>query len=118
MKPVPILICGYALLLNCAAGAQEAKPKTTFDPGAQAVVDQMIAAYKSLTVLHERISSKSETSPGILAAPSGFQMELRWQKPNKIWYRSEEWVATGKTHRAMIVCDGVRLWRWQSETNT
>jgi hypothetical protein len=108
-------VCGFLLLLPHGVGAQQSR----FDPKAQAVLDQTMTVYNNLSALRQKTYLRIRTDAPEQTSPKGdFQIELRWQKPNMVWYRELTVVTKGKPQGQIIVCDGTSLWRWQSATNT
>jgi outer membrane lipoprotein-sorting protein len=98
---------------SVTAGAQEPKP----DPKAQALVDQMVTAYRDLPALHEKVTLTWTALPGAPAeGGTPKSLELRWQKPNRFALSYEEEKA-GKPVRHQAVSNGVTLWQWRSDTN-
>lgn len=101
-----------ALIVGTHAAAQESK----VDPKVQAVIERAIVAYKGLKAFHEKIIMKGESHPpGMIPGFTG-SMEVRLQKPNKLWLKIES-SEGGKRSVWQVVCDGVNLWRWSSEKN-
>jgi len=109
------LIAALGGCLAFAADAQESR----VDPKARAVLDQMVAAYKGLTAFHEKMSFKASGSGAneIMENNSPHSLELRLQKPNKLWINQTE-RRMGKLTRRQVVSDGANLWRWEGESNT
>src|SRR5579862_9039623 len=70
-------------------------------PEAKALMDQVTAAYKQLTALHEKLSFQTSGFPG---NPGEIPQnaELRFQNPNRIWL-SDAVSKSGKTVRRMVV---------------
>lgn len=108
---LPALLAGSA----SAAFAQGAK----IDPKVDAVFKETVAAYKALTVLHEKVSMKVNTaSPEIKKSMSGPEkVELRIQKPNRI-YLDFTGTNSGRPVKTLLVCDGTSVWRWSGDSNT
>lgn len=101
------------LAMGTHAIAQEAK----VDPKAQAIIDQALAAYGGLKAFHEKVILKGESNPpGLIPSFSG-TVEVRLQKPNKLWLKIET-NEGGKHTTYQVACDGVHLWRWSSDKNT
>jgi outer membrane lipoprotein-sorting protein len=100
-------------ILTTSAGAQ-----AKFDPNARAAMDQMVAAYKGLKVLHEKMSFQIAVTPAsnMMDGPPD-SIELRFQRPNRLRLTVAETKA-GKKAQRQVVCDGATLWRWDSGTNT
>ncbi|HXG23849.1 MAG TPA: DUF2092 domain-containing protein, partial [Chthonomonadales bacterium] len=116
---LPLCLCTMligtltVLFVGKHAEAQESK----VDPKAQAVIEQAIVVYKGLKVFHEKVIMKGESHPpGMIPGFTGY-IEVRLQKPNKLWLRIES-SEGGKQSVRQIVCDGVHLWRWSSEKST
>ncbi len=97
--------------------AQDAKTAIKRDPKVQAVIDQMLAAYKSLGALHLKISVKIN-GPTDMFAGAPDSVELRLQKPNKLFLASSAHAAKTGLDRKLIVSDGSSLWLWTSVANT
>jgi outer membrane lipoprotein-sorting protein len=106
----------FAVLCGPAVG--QLAPAVKRDPKVQAVIDQMLAAYKELGALHVKATAKASGPPGMLGgAPDSF--ELRYQKPNKLYTL---FVARGRTEgaadRKITASDGATLWTYSSASNT
>lgn len=105
-----------AVLAGClavSACAQETKP----DPKAQAVLDQMLAAYKALNALHMKATMKlTGNAPQIMPGTIPESLEMRLLRPNKLWLHYVE-KSGAKVQKEQVVSDGTNLWRWQSATN-
>lgn len=115
MRTRQLWMCVFLLLLPHRVSAQQSR----FDPKAQSVLDQAMAVYQGLSALRQKTYLRIRTDAPEQTSPKGdFQIELRWQKPNKVWYRELTVVTKGKPQGQIIVCDGTNLWRWQSRTNT
>lgn len=109
-----ILLAGALSAVSMPALCQVPKR----DPKVQALMDQILAAYKALPALHLKIAVKVTADPPSLLPPSiPVSAELRVQKPNRLWILS---IAKqgAKFASIRLVCDGVNLWRWQSSSNT
>jgi hypothetical protein len=96
------------------AGAQEPKP----DPKAQALIEQMVTAYRDLPALYEKVTLTWAALPDATPTDGGIpkSLELRWQKPNRFALSFVEEKA-GKLVRHQAVSNGVTLWNWRSDTN-
>jgi outer membrane lipoprotein-sorting protein len=106
-----------ALAALCVAASAQ-QPAVKRDPKVQAVIDQMLAAYKALNALHVKATAKMTGPPGMFGgAPDSF--ELRYLKPNKLY---TVFVARGKTEgtfdRKVTASDGVSFWTYSSAANT
>lgn len=105
-----------AVLAGClavSACAQETKP----DPKAQAVLDQMIAAYTALNALHLKATVKrTGNAPPIMPVTIPESLEMRLLRPNKLWFYYVE-KSGAKVKKRQVVSDGTNLWRWESDTN-
>jgi outer membrane lipoprotein-sorting protein len=97
------------------ASAQEVKR----DPKVQAIFDQMLAAYKAMPALQEKISMKFElTPPEINQQPQLESVEFKAQNPNKIALSYAERSPAGKLTNYKIISDGANVWTWRGDTNT
>ncbi len=114
-----IRLFAVVVIISAVVAGRSRSQETKRDPKVQAVIDQMIAAYKGLTTFHEKLVLVStSTSPDVLKTWAGpTSVEIKFQKPNKVWvdYRG---VAAGKSRHNMLVCDGISLWRWQEGEKT
>jgi hypothetical protein len=108
----------FILFTACLAihgGAQDNKR----NPKVQAVLDQMTAAYKSLNTLHLKMTMKvTGTVPPTMTDEMPDDVELRFQRPNKVWLNYGEQKKAEIASRQQVVSDGANLWRWKSDTNT
>lgn len=103
----------YVLFTVCLvvyANAQAAKS----NPKAQALLDQMVAAYKNVNAIHLKATMKvAGTVPSEIAEGMPETVELRFERPNKVWLDSTQRHAGG-TKRLLIVSDGKNLWLWET----
>jgi outer membrane lipoprotein-sorting protein len=107
-------LVGLSLGLACAANAQENK----IDPKAKAILEEVTKTYKNLKAFHVKLSLKMKSNSTEPMAGQQFEnVEIRLQKPNKIWASFTE-RAGDKATRRQIVSNGANLWEWKSSTNT
>jgi hypothetical protein len=128
---LPILCCAAINGSWCApASGQAPKP----DPKVQALMDQVIAAYKALPAYHIKVTFKYlPDDPVFFGSGQPLSMELKLQKPNKLHLTYSERIYEGKpeerltgkidpakvkTVRHQIVSDGTSVYRFQGSTNT
>jgi len=109
------IVAGAALVSR--TGAQTAPEAAKRDAKLEAMIAPMIATYRSLSALHEKMSVAGEGPPGLLDN-GPVALELRYQKPNRLWLAETVRTGDAKTARTLIVCDGKYVWRWRSATNT
>jgi outer membrane lipoprotein-sorting protein len=105
-----------AILASWAIPSGAQAPKR--DVKVQAVIDQMVAAYKNLNSAQIKIVMKSHTTdPRLIKDYNGPEsVEIKLQKPNKLWI--DQWRLTkGNRTHSVIVSDGRNLWNWSGETN-
>lgn len=115
--PLRLCVMLTGILAALAVGTHAAAQESRVDPKAQAVIDRAIAAYKGLKAFHEKVVMKGESDPpGMIPGFTGF-IEVRLQKPNKLWLKIES-KEGGKRTVWQVVCDGIHLWRWSNEKST
>jgi outer membrane lipoprotein-sorting protein len=105
-----LLACGGALAQQPPIGVKR-------DPKVQAVIDQTLAAYRALTGLHLKVSVKT-TGPADMMRGAPDSIELKYQKPNKLYSAVTTRGAGDAVERKLVVSDGANLWAWLSDTNT
>ncbi len=107
-----------AVALLTVSGTVYAAQTPPVDPKAQAVIDSMVAAYKKLNSLHEKIAV-STTSSGAAVVQTGDipqVIEIKAQRPNRLFVDRTA-LKNGKQVHEILVCDGTYVWRWNSTTN-
>lgn len=109
-------IAGLALFATSAL-AQQTPPTVKRDPKVQAVIDQTLAAYRALNGLHLKVSVKT-TGPSDMMRGAPDSIELKYQKPNKLYSAIATRGAKETLDRRLVVSDGSNLWAWLSDTNT
>jgi outer membrane lipoprotein-sorting protein len=92
-------------------------PPVKRDPKVQAVIDQVLAAYKALNGLSLKVSVKA-TGPADMMRGAPESVEMRFQKPNKLYSAVATRGAADRVDRKLIVSDGSFLWTWKSDSNT
>ncbi len=107
----------FVLALGCiAAGVTPCTAQTSkHDPKALAILDRCAAAIKALPALHEKVTITSAAErPDTLTSPAKKAIEIKFQRPNKLWLTLDE-AGAGRTR---IISDGHTLWRWSSKSNS
>jgi outer membrane lipoprotein-sorting protein len=113
------LLAGLAVALCLPLGAvAQDKPETKIDPKVKEAFDQAYKAYQGLTGLHEKIAVTASGSMEVFRQSVLDSLEIRYQKPNKLWAQQTEKQKDGTLTRQLIVSDGITVWRWDGTTNT
>jgi hypothetical protein len=114
MKHRPTFSAALALLAILPISAAHAQDKT--DANVLAMLRQSTAAYRALDSFLLKLTAKTTGDVKDLGdIPEA--VEIRYQKPNKVFVSAAVRSPEGKVKRELIVSDGVSLWRWKSGTN-
>lgn len=113
------LLAGIAVALCMPLGAfAQDKPETKLDPKVKEAFEQAYKMYQGLNSLHEKITVTASGSAEMLGGSMPDSLEIRYQKPNKLWVQQSEKKKDGTIDRHLVVSDGTTVWRWESASNT
>ncbi len=88
------------------------------DPKVQAVFNQMIAAYRGIATLHEKVTFKFDTSvAGMLDDVLPVDLELKLQRPNKVALTYTVKNEKGKLSKYQMVSDGTSIYTYGGDAN-
>lgn len=117
MRILSRVLIAVAMVVPCRVAVAQQNPPVKRDPKVQAVIDQVLAAYKALTGLSLKVSVKT-TGPADMMRGAPDSIEVRFQKPNKLYSAVSTRSAPDRIERKVVVADGAFLWIWKSDTNT
>ncbi len=108
---------GLSGLLLAAALAPSA---AQVDPKAKAVLDEVSKAYKTIAALHEKVVFTTETknAPPDTVGQEPLSIEIKLQRPNKLFVDFQRKGPAGKPIRDLVVSDGNNLYRYTGQSHT